>query len=332
MVSASEPGVAVLIVNYNSGTLLSRSLEALSRQTVHDFRIVVVDNASSDNSVDCAEERYANVTLIRAERNLGFAAGNNLGLAHSREAAWIALLNPDAFPAPDWLERLLAAAASNPEYGFFGCRMRLADSPALLDGTADVYHVSGASWRRDHGVPLERGTNRPGEIFGPCAAAAMYARAALDDVGGFDERYFCYHEDVDLAFRLRLRGHRCLYVPEAMVDHVSSGIVGKRSDFATYHGHRNLMWTYVKDMPGPLFWRYLPLHLVMNLGAIVICALRGQLGVILRAKLAALAGLPEAIRQRRRIQATRLVQPDALRAVMASGLRLLWSRSSGTHG
>jgi GT2 family glycosyltransferase len=328
MVNSKGPGVAVLIVNYNSGTLVSRALESLSRQTVRDFRVVVVDNASSDGSADGIDERYGNVTLIRAERNLGFAAGNNLGLAHAGGAAWIVLLNPDAFPAPDWLERLRAVAESHPEYSFFGCRMRLADSPELLDGTADVYHVSGASWRRDHGVPLERGASQPGEIFGPCAAAAMYARTALDDVGGFDERYFCYHEDVDLAFRLRLRGHRCLYVPEAIVDHVSSGIVGKRSDFATYHGHRNLVWTYVKDMPGVLFWLYLPLHLLMNVAAIWRCAMRGQLGVILRAKGDALVGLPEAIRQRARIQAARSIEPGAVRALMARGLRALWSRSS----
>ena len=324
--------VAVIIVNYNAGAYLSRCLEALDRQTIRGFRTLVVDNASTDGSADSIETGFPGVTLIRAERNLGFAAGNNRGLAQAGDARWIVLLNPDAFPAPDWLERLLAAAASHPEYSFFGCRMRLAASPALLDGTADVYHLSGASWRRDHGAALESGASMPEEIFGPCAAAALYARAALDEVGGFDERYFCYHEDVDLAFRLRLRGHRCLYVPDAMVDHVSSGITGKRSDFATYYGHRNLVWTFVKDMPGPLFWRYLPLHLLMNVAAIVVCALRGQLGVILRAKLAALAGLPQAIRQRRGIQASRSVRPEALRAVMARGLRPLWSRSNGGGG
>jgi GT2 family glycosyltransferase len=313
--------VAVLVVNYNSGGMLARCLEALERQTTRDFHAVVVDNASSDGSAEGVEERFSNVTLVRAGANLGFAAGNNLALRHAGGARWIALLNPDAFAEPGWLESFVAAAEAAPTFSFFGCRMLLADSPQFLDGTGDAYHVSGASWRRDHGVAAARGVKEPGVIFAPCAAAALYSRAALEEVGGFDERYFCYHEDVDLAFRLRLRGHRCWYVPQAVVHHVSSGITGRRSDFATYHGHRNLVWTYVKDMPGALFWLLLPLHLAMNLASIAVCALRGQLGVILRAKRDALAGLPAALRQRRAIQAARKVPVGEILRVMSWSAR-----------
>ena len=321
MANSKEPGVAVLIVNYNSGTLLSRALEALARQTVHDFRVVVVDNASSDGSADGIEGRHANVTLVRAGSNLGFAAGNNLALRHAGGAEWIALLNPDAFPEPDWLEKLMLAAFAWPGFSFFGSRMLLADAPELLDGTGDVYHASGMAWRRDHGVAADRGAAEAGEIFGPCAAAALYARAALDEAAGFDERYFCYHEDVDLAFRLRLLGHRCRYVPDAVVHHVSGGIAGRRSDFATYHGQRNLVWTYVKDMPGALLWLFLPLHLLMNAAAVAVCAARGQFGVVLRAKRDALRGLGAALAQRRAIQAARRAGARELLAVMHFGLR-----------
>jgi GT2 family glycosyltransferase len=318
--NAAVPSVAVIVVNYNSGAMLARCLDALARQTLPPWRVVVVDNASRDASADSVERRYPNVALVRAPSNLGFAAGNNLALEHAQGAEWIALLNPDAFPEPDWLERMIAAARAGPEFSFFGCRMLLADDPRLLDGTADAYHVSGASWRRDHGRRAEQGKNEAGEIFGPCAAAALYSRAALEEVGGFDESYFCYHEDVDLAFRLRLRGHRCWYVPDAVVHHVSSGIVGRRSDFATYHGHRNLVWTYVKDMPGALFWFFLPLHLALNVASIAVCAVRGQLGVVLRAKCDALAGLPAALRRRREIQAGRRTGIARLLGVMSWGL------------
>jgi GT2 family glycosyltransferase len=324
----ADRSLAVVIVNYNSGDMLERCLSALDRQTFRGFRTIVVDNASSDGSADGIEVRHPGVALVRAGANLGFAAGNNLGLRHAAGCKWVALLNPDAFPAPDWLERFVAGAESQPTYGFFGCRMRDAGSPGLLDGTGDVYHVSGASWRRDHGVPAERGASVPGEVFGPCAAAALYLRSALEDVGGFDERYFCYHEDVDLAFRLRLRGHRCWYVPDAVVDHVGSAITGRRSEFSTYHGHRNLVWTFVKDMPSPLLWRYLPLHLLMNVAAIAVCAARGQLGTILSAKRDALMGLRAVISERRRIQATRTAGPRELRAAMTAGARALWSRGT----
>jgi GT2 family glycosyltransferase len=309
--------VAVIIVNYNGGRHLPRCLEALGRQTVGDFSVIVIDNASTDGSADRVAECHPHVTLVRASQNLGFAGGNNLGLKHAGRMRWIALLNPDAFPQPDWLSRLLAAARAHPDYSFFGCRMRLAEAPALLDGTGDLYHVSGAAWRRDHGVPVARGAAVPEEIFGPCAAAALYSGAALEEVGGFDEGYFCYYDDVDLAFRLRLRGHRCLYVPDAVVDHVGSGSAGLRSDFATYHGHRNLVWTYAKNMPAPLLTCFLPLHLLVNLAGIGIGAARGQLGVLLRAKRDALRGLPAALRKRREIQATRVVGVRALLDAMS---------------
>ena len=322
----AAPRVAVIIVNYNGGAMLERCIEALGRQTFRDFRTVVVDNASSDGSADGLEERHPGVELVRAGENLGFAAGNNLGVRHAAGAEWIALLNPDAYAAPDWLARLMQAAASS-GFDFFGCRMRLADTPHLLDGTADVYHVSGLAWRRDHGAPVISGAARAEEIFGPCAAAALYRRADFEAVGGFDESYFCYFEDVDLAFRLRLAGLRCAYVPEAVVDHVSSGISGRRSDFATYHGHRNLVWTYVKDMPALLFWLYLPMHLVANLVAIVVCARRGQLRVVLRAKRDALAGLPRVLRARRAVQAQCRATPARLRAVMARGFGALFGRA-----
>jgi GT2 family glycosyltransferase len=108
--------VAVILVNHNAGRYLARCLEALSRQTAGDPRVIVVDNASADGSADEVAAHHPHITLVRAERNLGFAAGNNLGLKHAGGARWIALLNPDAFPHPDWLVQLLAAAEAHPDH------------------------------------------------------------------------------------------------------------------------------------------------------------------------------------------------------------------------
>ena len=102
-----------------------------------------------------------------------------------------------------------------------------------------------------HGVPVSSVSEEVREVFSPCAAAALYRRSALVEIGGFDDDFFCYSEDVDLGFRLMLAGHSCLYVPTSVTHHVGSGTTGgQNSDFAVYHGHRNLVWTYVKDMPG----------------------------------------------------------------------------------
>jgi GT2 family glycosyltransferase len=297
--------VTVLIVNWNSGELLAECLRHLKLQTIHPSQVLVIDNASSDTSID-AVEKFENVSLRRTDVNLGFAAGNNLALA-ACDSEFIALLNPDAFPEPEWLEKLLLAASSNPDVVAFGSRQLDQSNPEYLDGIGDNYHMSGLVWRERHGVQQLPSDLLQREIFSPCAAAALYRRQAVVDVDGFDEDFFCYVEDVDLGFRLRLAGHKAMYVPDAIVHHVGSASTGgQHSDFAVYHGHRNLVWAYIKDMPGILFWALLPLHILMNLCAIVLFAFRGQIIVILKAKWDAIKGVPIAWRKRKEIQANRI--------------------------
>jgi GT2 family glycosyltransferase len=313
------PLVDVVIVNYNGGAYLRRAVEALQRQTFRDFRIVVVDNGSTDDSLDGLAGAPAPLTIVRAGRNLGFAGGNNLAIRDHVSAEWLALLNPDAFPRPDWLERLVLAARSAPEYAFFGCRMVDADDPSRLDGVGDVYHVSGMHWRDGHGCMDRPAYDAPEEIFGPCGAAALYRTADVRRVGAFDEDFFCYAEDVDLAFRLRLDGLRCRYVPDAVVEHMGSAIVGFRSDFARYHAHRNLVWAYVKNMPGALFWLYLPYHLLLNVASLAAFTAQGR-WVIWRAKRDAVLGLASCWRKRRTVQNARRVSPQSIRRIMRGGL------------
>jgi GT2 family glycosyltransferase len=307
LVDNQDNRVSVIIVNWNGEQFLDRCLTALMAQTVKPYEIIVVDNASSDRSVEIVR-RFLSVRLIELDQNTGFARGNNLAIeAVSKESEWIALINPDAFAQPHWLEALLVAAKCNPEFDIFGSKLVNATNPTLLDGAGDAYHMSGLVWRMAHGSFLSTSTENEREIFSPCAAAALYRRDALGEIGKFDEDYFCYVEDVDLGFRLRLMGHRCLYVPKSIVHHVGSGTTGgQHSDFAVYHGHRNLVWTYVKNMPGVLFWLLLPLHVALNLMSIVWFAIQGQGDVLWRAKLDAIKGLPKMWRKRQLIQSTRI--------------------------
>jgi GT2 family glycosyltransferase len=298
------PMVTVIIVNWNAGDLLSQCLHDLLRQTVQPARILVMDNGSSDGSAEQVAQ-LPGVTVRQLGRNFGFAGGNNRALLEC-DTEYVALLNPDAFPEPDWLEQLLAVADAHPEVAAFGSRQMVHGSENVVDGIGDVYHVSGLVWRAGHGQVLRDSDATPREIFSPCAGAALYRRDAVANVGGFDEDYFCYVEDVDLGFRLRLAGYRAMYVPRAVVRHVGSATTGgPRSDFSVYHGHRNLVWTYVKNMPGILFWAFLPLHLLMNLAALVFFTMRGRGGVMLRAKRDALVAIPKMWRKRRHIKAMR---------------------------
>lgn len=299
---------SVIIVNWNGARFIERCLTALMAQTVQPHEIILVDNASTDDSVAIVR-RFLEVRLMQLPRNEGFARGNNLAIASvAEDSEWIVLLNPDAFADPRWLEELLAAAGRNPGFDVFGSKLVNAGDPVLLDGEGDAYHASGLVWRTGHGKPLRTNSETEREIFSPCAAAAMYRRTSLAQVGGFDEDYFCYVEDVDLGFRLRLAGSRSLYVPHSVVHHVGSGTTGGgNSDFSTYYGHRNLVWTFVKDMPGVLFWILLPLHILMNLVSLIWISCRGQSEVILKAKLDALRGLPKMWSKRKEIQMRRTV-------------------------
>jgi GT2 family glycosyltransferase len=299
--------VTIVIVAHNSSALLNDLLESLKSQTVKPERVLVVENGSEDAEIISAQvAEFGDAELLALSENLGFAAANNLAIANC-DSEFIALLNPDAFPESDWLENILAAATANPDVVAFGSRQLQQSNPELLDGVGDVYHISGIVWREGYGRKQQDSDLRQREIFSPCAAAALYRRQAVMDAGGFDNDFFCYVEDVDLGFRLRLAGHKCMYVPDAIVHHVGSASTGSQhSDFAVYHGHRNLVWTYFKNMPGFLFWILLPLHILMNLTTIVLFAMRGQAKVILRAKWDAIKGIPGAWRKRRSIQAGRV--------------------------
>ena len=317
--------IAVIVVNWNSGAFLKRCLQSLEAQRRQPDRVIVVDCASSDDSLRIAGRELGLFQLIRSQENVGFARGNNIAAAAAMDCDALALLNPDAFADPEWLRAMEAAAEAAPEVSAFASQMRFDARPEYLDGAGDSYHVAGRAWRNGHGSLAETWTGAI-DVFAPCAAAALYRRNAFDDVGGFDESYFCYFEDVDLGFRLRLKGHRCIYVPAAIVNHVSSGLTGYRSDFAVYHGERNMVWTFAKDMPARLLWRYLPQHLALNLAALLWAPTRGQGKVVLKAKFDAIRGLGSAVRKRREIQRGRTVEARAIRNALATGMLIPYLR------
>ena len=296
---------AVIIVNYNSGHHLSAALEGLSRQTRAPDRVVVIDNASDDSSAIDAQEQYPGYLFLFLETNTGFAAANNGAISDLAGFEYVALLNPDAVPDKDWLGKLLDDAVEFPMCGSFASRMLCADDLSLLDGAGDIYHISGLPWRRFYRQKLEKNSNAAAVVFGSCAGAALYKIDAIELVGLFDEDFFCYVEDVDLGFRLQLAGYGCRYVPDAVVTHVGSATTGLNSPFSIYYGHRNLVWSYVKNMPGILFYLFLPLHILLNVSSIAFFGLRGDMGPICRAKWDAIKGLPLMWRKRRDIQKRR---------------------------
>lgn len=236
---------------------------------------------------------------------------------------WVALLNPDAFAEPDWLEHLMHETLSVPNIAALGSLQWQDTGAERLDGEGDAMHWSGLIWRRNHGCRRGEGFGQrsPYPVFSVCAAAALYRRSAFEQVGGFDEDFFCYGEDVDLGFRLRLAGYEAIQVPGAKVVHIGSALTGgRRSGFSVFYGQRNLLWIYLKNMPGWMFWLFLPAHGMMHVVQFVRFCMDGHCRTVWRAKIQALRGVPKMWSKRQKIQANRGVRPMQIWQLLDKGL------------
>jgi len=314
MAEAADPEITVVVVNYNGRDYLRGCLASLARQTFTDFETIVVDNASTDGSLEKIVERPERLTILRQDSNLGFAGGNNVG-ARAGRGRWLALLNPDAEAEPDWLAAMMRAVELRPSHRMVACLQVSLTDASKLDGAGDCYLAYGYAWRGGFGHPVEAAPPA-GECFAPCGAAALYPRDLFLDAGGFDERYFCYHEDVDIAFRLRLMGERCQFVPEAVVRHAGSGVTGRASAFSVFHGVRNGVWTYVKNMPGGLLLLTSPVWAAGSLMLLARGAVRGVFLPTWKGFAAAFRQIGPALASRREVRARRRVSPGVIAAML----------------
>lgn len=322
--TTEDESVVAIIVSWNSGEWLIPTLQALADQTHPQLSIVVWDNASAQATqvvLDHIEAAFPDVRVVRSAVNLGFAGGNNRAARQFPASTFILTVNPDAVLDRDCVRLLVQAAVADKCCGALGVT-QLSPDGLHFDGIGDCYNPSGIAWRGRHRQPVEDLGSAPREIISPCAAIALYRRSAFEACGGFDEDFFCYMEDVDIGFRLQLAGWHCLHVPKATAVHVGASATGKRSEFSTYHGHRNMVWVFCKNMPGVLFWLFLPLHLLANLLSIAVIVARGQPRIAYRAKKDALLGLPAMIRKRRRIQRVNRVSTLALLRKLTFGLQV----------
>jgi GT2 family glycosyltransferase len=313
-----SPCVSVVVVAYESGPMLGDCLAALAAQTVRDVEVILVDNASRDGAAQSAAKAHPDVVFIANPENRGFAAAVNQGARQAR-GRWLALLNPDAFAEPGWLQALLAAAEAHPQARCFASRQLMAEDPGRLDGLGDVMSAAGFAFRGGYGRP-DPGLSAPAYVFSACGGAMMIDRRLFLEMGGFDERLFCYYEDVDLGYRLQLRGEPTLLAPSAVVRHVGSASSGgPRSDFALFHGTRNRLWVFLKDTPPALLWLTLPLHILATATVLAWAAARGEFRAPWRGLVAALGGAPIALQARREAQAQRRM------GSLAIARRMTWS-------
>jgi len=321
--------VSVVIPNWNGLHWLKPCLEALRRQSHADFQLVVVDNGSTDGSAAFLREHRPDITLCALPRNIGFAAGMNAGFAVAT-GDYVVALNNDTLPAEGWLAALVDVLDAHPEAGSAASTMVLMSDPAIIDTLGDGYGWTGVSYKLGAGRRVADAPKRPFPVFGACAGAAIYRRVMLDEIGVFDEAFFAYMEDVDLAIRARLAGWGCVSAPDAVVLHsVAASTGGDASDFSVRHTARNVIATILKTAPWPL----LPLLLFTTLSTQAIAVtlslatgrpawLRRHIGAYVSGLRAAVAEAPRMLAARRAIQARRRLSTWAFIALLRKSARL----------
>jgi len=259
--------ISVIILNWNGRHLLPGCLAALDAQTFRDFEVIVVDNGSHDDSMEWLTSAYPAVRLIQNAANLGFATANNQGI-RAAQTPLIMLLNNDAYLAPDCLQKLVEAADRMVWAGMFACKILQHAAPERMDSAGIEVDRAGVAWNRGWGEAAAQHTHAL-EVFGPSAAAALYRRVMLDQIGLLDDDFFIYYEDVDLAWRAQWAGWRCWYVPEAAADHRHSATTGRGSTFKARLLGRNKWWAIVKNYPFAQLWYDVPLLLVVDAVAVL---------------------------------------------------------------
>ncbi|MBT3367610.1 MAG: glycosyltransferase family 2 protein [Nitrospina sp.] len=292
--------IAVIVVNWNGKALLSECLESLKTQVYRHFSTILVDNGSTDGSVDFVREKFPEVRIIALSENAGFSVANNIAI-RSVNSDYVALLNNDAVAHPFWLKNLVAALESTPEAGLAASKILLYEKRDAIDRAGDSYTTAGTGLLRGRGASADVYDQREW-VFGACAAAGLYRLRMLKEIGLFDEDFFLLYEDVDLSFRAQLRNYRCLYVPEAKVYHKASSSIVHDSPISVYYSHRNLEWVYLKNMPARLIRKSIIPHMIYNFAACLYFMGTGRLVEFVRAKRDAFKGLKTMLQKRRSIQ------------------------------
>ena len=252
--------VSVIIPNYNGEHFLKECLEALKRQTFDAMEVILVDNASTDDSIKLAKELYREIRVIELHDNTGFAYAVNRGI-EAAKGEYVLLLNNDTIVFPNFVKNQYKMIKGKPDVFSCSALMIQNQNHELVDDAGDELAVLGWGFAPDRDKPVS-GCGVPHEVFSSCAGAAIYRKAFFDEIGLFDESFFAYLEDMDVGYRARLAGYRNLYNPYAKVYHLGSASSGSRHNaFKVELSARNSMYMMKKNMP---VWQY-----ILNLPFIV---------------------------------------------------------------
>lgn len=249
MTAKSTNNVAVVVPNWNGKNDLPACLDSLLGQTLA-CTIIVVENGSTDGSLELLQERYSDVRLVINKRNRGFAGGVNDGIRLAMElgSEYVALFNNDAVAEPNWLEKLTSVLDEEKEFGIATCKFISADK-SHLDSTGDIYTVWGLPYPRGRGEAVTEAYDSRTNVFAASGGASLYRTKLFEEIGLFDEDFFAYYEDVDISFRAQLNAWQVRYVPEAVAYHQIGATSSRIRGFTTYQTMKNLPLVWFKNVP-----------------------------------------------------------------------------------
>jgi GT2 family glycosyltransferase len=302
--------VSVIILTWNGRAYLRECLESLAAQTFRDFETLLVDNGSSDGSAEFVRSSFPWVRLLQLPENIGFADGNNRGLALAL-GEYIVTLNNDTKADPDFLAEMVRGAEDDARIGMVAARMRNYYRPERIDAAGLKIGGNGLGYNIGTGE-TDDGRYDSEPLFGPCGGAALYRREMLDETGFFDPDFFAYYEDFDLAWRARLAGWKALAAPLALVYHVHSATGGETSAFKVYHTQRNKWFVIIKNWPAGFLLRHLPVILFFDAAALFLAMLKGRGVAAMRARLDVLKNLGRLLSKRREVQTRSKLSPDEI--------------------
>ena len=242
--------LSVIIPNFNGKQFLKTCLNSIKKQSYPFYEIIIIDNGSSDGSVQYIHENYPELTLILNKENLGFAAAVNQGIKKS-SSEYVFLLNNDVELEVDSISNLLKCIEKDERIFAVSSKMIRYSDRSKMDDAGDEYTIFGWTKKVGDGKSPES-YSQERETFSACAGAALYRKSILSEIGCFDENFFAYMEDVDISYRARINGYKCVYCPEAVVYHFGSGTSGSRyNEFKIRLAARNNVYVPYKNMPWP---------------------------------------------------------------------------------
>ncbi|MCA9332290.1 glycosyltransferase family 2 protein, partial [Candidatus Saccharibacteria bacterium] len=318
--SVMKTKIAVVIPNWNGKDVIKSCLDSLLSQKA-EAKIVVVENASIDGSLEFVKNNYPDVVVLEQGKNLGFAGGVNMGIKYAmkNDYEFVALFNNDAVADKNWLGYLIKELEENSETGIATCKFLTTDGEKI-DSTGDLY----TSW----GLPFPRGRDEKedgqydakNEVFAATGGASLYRLSMLEQIGLFDEDFFAYFEDVDISFRAQLAGWKVRYVPKAIAYHKIGATSGKISGFTTFQTLKNLPWVYWKNVPLSIAIPMFPKIFIVYWAIFVRAILRGEIFIAIKATIICHVFIPKKLfYQRFKIMRLKRVGNNYIKSIIYKG-------------